>query len=49
MLPVHIVRLQFGLNCLPDDVIHVSGSCCEEAGVVKLNFASQVDTMLHHS
>jgi hypothetical protein len=40
--------MEFNLNHLRDNVIHISGFCGEDTGVFKLNVMSQVDTMLCH-
>jgi hypothetical protein len=48
ILHVHTVGMEFNLNHLPDDMILVLGFCRKEAGVVRLNVVSQVDTLLHH-
>jgi hypothetical protein len=46
IFPVHIGGMEFSLSHLPDNTIHVSGFCGEDAGIVKLNIVSQVDFVL---
>jgi hypothetical protein len=40
---VHTVGMEFNLNGLPNDAIHVSGFSGEDGGFVRLNAVSQVD------
>jgi hypothetical protein len=45
---VDIVRVEFDLNGLPDNAIHISGFRGEDGRIVKLNAMSLVDTVFSY-
>jgi hypothetical protein len=47
-LSVNTVRVDFNLNALPNNVVHVSGFCGEDKGTVKLIVVSLVDTVFSY-
>jgi hypothetical protein len=44
-LSVDIVRMEFNLNGLPDNAVHISGFRGEDGSIVELNAVSLVDTV----
>jgi hypothetical protein len=48
-LSVDIVRVEFNLNGLPGNVVHISGFCGEDGRIVQLNVVSMVDNVFSYS
>jgi hypothetical protein len=47
-LSVDIVRVEFNLNSLLNNVVHISGFCGEDGRIVELNVVSVVDTVFSY-
>jgi hypothetical protein len=40
--------MELNLNCLPENIIRISGFVGEDAGVMELDVVSKADVVLHH-
>jgi hypothetical protein len=47
-LSFDILRVEFNLNGLPDNVVHISGFGGEDGRIVELNSVSLVDTVFSY-
>jgi hypothetical protein len=45
---VDTVRVEFNVNGLPNNVVHISSFCGEDGGIVELNVVSLVDTVFNY-
>jgi hypothetical protein len=48
-LSVDTVRVEFNLNGLPNNAVHISGFCGEDGRIMELNVVSLVDTVFSYS
>jgi hypothetical protein len=47
-LSVDIVRMEFNLSGLPDNVVHITGFCGEDGRIMDLNAVSLVDSVFSY-